>query len=544
MADELSIDSKALIFATLADVYLTSGMLDEAISILKDGLARNPGYTLAKIILGRAYYMKGETEEALKLLEAIYPEAKDSENENLYLGHCYKRLTDFDKARKHYEATLKINPDNKDAKKELSTLGSAVPEALIKTKKKKGAEYEKPLEIEAKPLVEIQSSDSSVPIKEVVLPEGDITIVHDAPEPDMVIQEPTLKINVPPPVHETIDKEEIEIVLPSKEEDLSEEKPGIEVPVSWVETKNEAEAIQKKEEVREIEAIKEAEIPQSGIEMPVSPVPAVEPEVKPVPPEKEAERPPEILAAELSVSEEVKKRIEALAASAQASEISKTVEEKLAEISKQAEPVAASEEKPEPIEEIQPPETKQEVEAIQKAEIPPSGVEAIQKAEIPPSGVEAIQKAEIPPSGGSEPPPLFAEEMKAPEPVKAPAEQTGTPFDRLNVPMEKLLSLKTVNASFISSRDGLLIKNYSEQREDIEEISALIAAIYNEAFESFKYLNEGSVEKIIIEKSRETICVITAGESLLCVITQPEAKPGLIFVYARKIIDEIREVLG
>ncbi|GAI43652.1 unnamed protein product [marine sediment metagenome] len=76
MSDELAMDSGALIFATLADVYLSSGMVDEAISILKDGLSRNPTYTLAKLMLGRAYYMKGDIKEAVKILEGIYDDAR------------------------------------------------------------------------------------------------------------------------------------------------------------------------------------------------------------------------------------------------------------------------------------------------------------------------------------------------------------------------------------------------------------------------------------------------------------------------------------
>jgi len=583
MADELSIDSKALIFATLADVYLSSGMLDEAVSILKDGLARNPNYTLAKIILGRAYYMKGETDEALKLLEAIYPEAKDSENENLFLGHCYKRLADIDKARKHYEAVLRINPDNKDAKKEITTLGvmpAQVPETAVEVKLEPKAEsvYEAPSEIEVKSIVDIKGMDQAVPIKEVVLPEGDITAEKETPEPDMGIQEPILKIIIPPPVPETILKGEVEIVLPTKEE------TGSEVPVSWVETKNEAEAIQKADvPVSGAEAIQKAEIKQ---------------EID-VPPGGDEEKTMETLIVESSVTDEVKRRIEALAAAnAQDAAIEQGIEPELpvsgAEVKQETDvPVSGAEVKQETDVPVSGAEVKQETdvpvsgaEVKQKTDVPVSGaptngidlaaeikaevekekprtkkkVEPKQKDEIPPSGkpepvlpvsgAEVMQKTDVPVSGAeakpeeAAPPPIFEEEMKTPVPAGTQTAATGSPFDRLNVPMEKLLSLKTVNAAFISARDGLLIKNYAEKREDVEEISALIASIFNEAMESFKFLNEGPIEKIIIEKSRETICVITAGESLLCVFTQPEAKPGLIFVYARKIIDEIREVLG
>lgn len=300
MADELAIDSKALIFATLADVYLSSGMIDEAISILKDGLSRNPTYTLGKIILGRAYYIKGDTKEALKILEEIYEESKESESENLYLGHCYKKLGDYEKAIRYYQLVLKINPQNSEAKQALEML--------------------KPT---AKPAP-----------KEITLP----------------------------------------VVTPK---------------------------VVLKEEKRQ---------------------------------------------------EEIK-----------------------------IEPIAVKEEA---------------------------------AAEVP-----------ILPEIGLEPIPT-------------------TPFETLTEPMNRLLKIKMVKGVFILSRDGLLIQNYYQGRADIEEICALVAAICNEGDEAFKFLKEGGLEKCIIEKSDETICVISAGDSLLCIITQPEVKPGLVFVYARKVIDEIREILG
>ncbi|MGQ9817117.1 MAG: roadblock/LC7 domain-containing protein, partial [bacterium] len=119
-----------------------------------------------------------------------------------------------------------------------------------------------------------------------------------------------------------------------------------------------------------------------------------------------------------------------------------------------------------------------------------------------------------------------------------------SPLDALNEPMKKLTDIKTVKGAFILSRDGLLIQSYYPQRTDLEETCALIAGIFNDADNAFKFLKAGGLEKFIIEKSDETICVITAGESLLSIITEPEAKPGLVFVYARKIIEEIRKILG
>lgn len=358
MSDELTMDSKALIFATLADVYLSSGMIDEAISILKDGLSRNPNYTLAKIILGRAYYLKGDTEQALKTLEEIYEQAKESENENLYLGHIHKKLGNYEKAIKFYEVTLQINPANKEAKQELS---------LLSPKK----EIEKPFvtpEVEAKkPVEQITPEMIAIPREESLTPEikAEEIVKKIEPEPEILLQKP-------------------------------------EAPV---------------------------------------------------------------------------------------------------------------------LEEISSPEPEEVVEA--KRVIP----------EIP-SDTEQIESIPILPEIGLEP---VIKETKVEKP---------NPLEALNEPMKSLIDIKTVKGAFILSPDGLLIQSYYPQRSDLEEIGALIAGIFNEADNAFKFLKAGGLEKIIIEKSDETICVITAGESLLSIITEPEAKPGLVFVYARKIIEEVRKILG
>jgi len=388
MAEELAIDSKALIFATLADVYLSSGMVDEAISILKDGLSRNPNYTLGKIILGRAYYLKGSIDEALKTFEAIYEEAKGSENENLYLARCYKKIGESEKAVKYYEAVMKINPQNKEAKQELEVIAPAEIKA------------EKP--------------------------------------PEKVVIEPAAPFT----------KEAVIVAVPIMEDIpiMEKKKPIEEKPVEADVTK--AEAIKPAEVVEQTKAEKIAEIERMLSE-----------DKKPA---KE-----KIPAAE-------KKPIEA----------EKPVEEK--------------------------PVTPEKIPAEEVPILPEIGLEPT-PAEKPPTKVEVA---------------------------------TGSPLDSLKEPMSSLLEIKAVKGTFICSKDGLLIQNYYQDRGDIEEICALIAAIYYEADDSFKFLKEGAMEKCIIEKGDEAICVIAAGESLLCIITKPEAKPGLVFVYARKIIDQIKEILG
>jgi predicted regulator of Ras-like GTPase activity (Roadblock/LC7/MglB family) len=310
MADELRVDSGALIFATLADVYITSGMIDEAISILKDGLARNPDYYLAKVILGRAYCLKGDCNKAIETVEPIYQEIKDDENANLCLAQCYLKMGNNERARRFYEAALKINAENEETIRALEKLApefTPAPEALV-------AEV-----------------DASV-----------------KPQPEHRAE-----------VHE------------------------------------------------------EAATPQ-----------------------------PEVAAVE-----------------------------------------------------------------------------------------ELVLADETPES--------FIQEL----PEKTP-ELESVPLEALDKPAKRLLDLDTVKSVVISTRDGLLIKYYSRGEDDVESVCASVAAICLDVDESFRMLKRGGFTRCIIEKPDETLCVMAVGDSLLTVITRIEAKPGLVFVYARKIIEEIEEILG
>jgi predicted regulator of Ras-like GTPase activity (Roadblock/LC7/MglB family) len=418
MPNELTADSGALIFATLADVYLSSGMVDEAISILKDGLVRNPTYTLAKIILGRAYFIKGNIEEALKILEGTYEEAQDSENLNLYLGHCYKKIGEPDKAKKYYETTLKIDPENREAQRELEILRSGVPS---KPREKKAEEIIK------EKVVEESIGEEPKKKKEELLPHA---VIVGERKPTFSDIESKLKAAKPqsvvkPPGGEVEPEHREDVTLP--------EAPEVEPP---------EEEIKPQEEELEIIHEEEIALQKEPEAMPVEPmaevIPTTEPEVKPV-----------------------------------------------------------------------------------KAVTPLEGIEH--------GAIDAIPTQE-------------AVELLPEEPVEVTA--PATPFDALDEPIKRLMNINTVKGAFIASKDGLLIQNYYKGRDDIEEICALVAEIYNDVTDSFKILKEEGLERCIIEKYNETICVINAGDTLFTVITQHEAKPGIIFVYARKIIEEIRGILG
>ena len=336
MGDELRVDSGALIFATLADVYISSGMIDEAISILQDGLARNPNYHLAKVMLGRAYCLKGEFDKAVATLEAIYDDIKEDESANLYLGHSYLKLGDNEKAVRFYEAALKIHAENTEA---LQALEKLVPGFAAK--------------------------------------------------PDVESAKP------------------------------SEEKPEIAEPT---------------EAIHEVVLPDEAEAPTREVVLPAEPSGAIREVVLPSEPE----------------------------------------------------------------------------------------------VEVSGSSVQEEATAES-----------FIQEIP-----EKPIETGTVPLKSLDKPVGRLLSLESVKSVFIATKDGLLIKNYGKGENDVEAICASVAGICLDVDEAFRLLKRGGLTRCIIEKPDETICVMVVGDSLLTVITKVETKPGLVFVYARKIIEEIEEILG
>ncbi len=366
MSDELRVDSGALIFATLADVYISSGMIDEAISILKDGLARNPNYHLAKIILGRAHFLKGEVDKAIEIIESVYDDVKESESANLYLGYCYRKLGDNEKARKYYETTLKLNPENVEALKELEEL-----------------------------------------------------IPDFTPAQKLSQAEPT-KVE-----EQVVEEAAVEMAPPAEPE-----KDAVEEPEAMVEEPHAVDL----ESVIELPKVKEPE--------------------------------PQEITLETSAPEEEPIKLE---------------------VTPEVGPTVVEEKGPEVV-----------------------SIESIVE-EIP----EEEEKAE------------------------------AVPLEALDKPVGRLMDLESVKNVFISTKDGLLIKNYGGSHDhDVEAICASVAAICMDVDESFRLLKRGGLERCIIEKADQTLCVMAVGDSLLTVITKLEAKPGLIFVYARKIIEEIEEILG
>ncbi len=107
-------ENNARSFIPIAEGYLKSGMVDEAISILKAGIQVNPRYLGARVSLGKAYLEKGKIEEALKEFEYAVNISPDNIFAHRKLITIYRDMGRIDDAIKSCEMLLVFNPKDKE----------------------------------------------------------------------------------------------------------------------------------------------------------------------------------------------------------------------------------------------------------------------------------------------------------------------------------------------------------------------------------------------------------------------------------------------
>lgn len=115
-------DLNSRLFVPLAEEYRKEGMLDEAITVLLDGLDRQPGYTSARVALGRLYLEKDMINEARSEFEKVVSAIPDNLFAHKKLAEIYKNLRETDKAIAAYREIVKLNPLDEDAKTSLENL--------------------------------------------------------------------------------------------------------------------------------------------------------------------------------------------------------------------------------------------------------------------------------------------------------------------------------------------------------------------------------------------------------------------------------------
>jgi len=123
LSERLSKDPDSLVFAPLADAYRKSGLIEEAIDILRKGMDRHPSYASAYIILGRCY----QDQKMYELARSEFEKALEVAPENFLASRLYAdvlvSLGQKEEAIKRYRSLLEFDPGNIEVREALEKFG-------------------------------------------------------------------------------------------------------------------------------------------------------------------------------------------------------------------------------------------------------------------------------------------------------------------------------------------------------------------------------------------------------------------------------------
>lgn len=162
-------DPNSRLFLPLAEEYRKAGMLDEAIAALLNGLKRQPGYTSARVALGKIYLEKNMLNEARAEFENVVSVIPDNLFAHRKLADIYKEIGDAQKALSEYRLVVRLNPLDEEARMYLESLGGMTV---------KESEAAPPA-----PVTEAVKEFRRLPVEEAV---SDLTIEEEAVEEPVV----------------------------------------------------------------------------------------------------------------------------------------------------------------------------------------------------------------------------------------------------------------------------------------------------------------------------------------------------------------------
>jgi len=122
LKEKVKKDPNSKLFVPLAEEYRKKGMLDEAISVLMSGLTNQPGYTSARVSLGKIYLEKKMVPDAKGEFEKVVSVIPDNLFAHKKLAEIYRDTGEKERAIGEYRVVLKLNPLDDEAVSNLNSL--------------------------------------------------------------------------------------------------------------------------------------------------------------------------------------------------------------------------------------------------------------------------------------------------------------------------------------------------------------------------------------------------------------------------------------
>jgi protein O-GlcNAc transferase len=105
-------DPTSIAFAQLAEECRRAGHYQESVDVCRAGLAVHPGYTSARVTLGRALLHLDRLDDAKVELQRVLATAPDNLSAMRSLAQVYERQGSLSDALAHYRAALALAPND------------------------------------------------------------------------------------------------------------------------------------------------------------------------------------------------------------------------------------------------------------------------------------------------------------------------------------------------------------------------------------------------------------------------------------------------
>lgn len=124
LSEKLQKDPSSRLFFPLAEEYIKCGMHEEAVMVLKEGLKIHPGFTAARVSLGKVYLLRGQVAEAKAEFEKVVAQNPDNLMAQKKLAQIYRDEGNIEKSMQICDAILSINAKDPEILKLKSELGT------------------------------------------------------------------------------------------------------------------------------------------------------------------------------------------------------------------------------------------------------------------------------------------------------------------------------------------------------------------------------------------------------------------------------------
>ena len=110
LKEKVKKDPNSKLFVPLAEEYRKTGMLDEAISVLMAGITSQPGYTSARVSLGKIYLEKKMAPAAKEEFEKVISAIPDNLFAHKKLAEIYRDSGGERKGHRRIQGSAQTEP--------------------------------------------------------------------------------------------------------------------------------------------------------------------------------------------------------------------------------------------------------------------------------------------------------------------------------------------------------------------------------------------------------------------------------------------------